>query len=365
MFTRDEASEIKVELQIVSTKILKYYHALLEPTKPVIRQRRWEHCDPDPIPIGMAFHYTGGPSGLKSMKWFNHPGWGNTVSSAHVLIFDHVPDNFIGEAWDAAPDKLKELFPVPTLLLAGWRYGTWCTNWVNKQCFGVENRNVGKNTQYMTTSTEGNFLTVNGKEIVRMLAAVWEPYTREQIICNINLGRVLQAWTGNNLDPDYIFGHSSVWATKSDPGPDFPLHLIRGAIFSPVAIGDLPWLPTFPRAGYGRDNNETWIDFSSDFRDDQQIDHVVFSTDDVDLTVAEEGDLMGEWLTNRLYWLGFNAANPLSDKQLRRFIKWFQKSTDAYKKVNRSSEVLKVDGIFGPKTKRALEVRLWELGYRC
>lgn len=350
MILRETAKDIYTHLRKISIKIIWELGCLPLPSDPVRRLRPWLRGSPR----GIGFHYTGGTSGIKALKWFNNPKWENTSSSCHVLIFDRKPQNVVGELWDKYVGKdLQEFFPVPILLLADWSTATWCTNWMNGHCLGVENRNIGRrNTCVIFESLDKRATYCGG--------FYYEPYTQEQLVCNINLGRLFRHYLPEGqLDPDYLVGHSGVWAVKNDPGPAFPIHLIRNAIFNNAPINSLLWLLAYPKASGIAENENYWQVFQGDYRDNANVPKII-----IDEKYAEEPiEDAREDVVSALYKLGFNCGpGEISDKQLSMFVSWYQCSTKAYKKVGRPEDVLVVDGIAGPMTQDSLVNRLIQLG---
>lgn len=305
-----------------------------EPHANVIRTRPWELEKPQ----GLAFHYTGGANGLKTMNWFNSPLYDNKVSSCQILIFDRIPNNYIGEMWVKLDKEILNLFPVPTMILADWRWSTWCTNWINNLCMGIENRNCGYNSKILQNKP---YLPYNGK--------MFETYTREQLICNINLGRLVKEYSDGLLDRNFCVGHHMIHSRKQDPGPAFPLSGISNAVFTNDNINDLDFIK---RAAPAPTDSEPvdLLKSTSDKRNNISVDKDVINC----------GLYDKYYLCNMLYRLGFNTLPEVPDDEvLNMFVIWFQKSTLFYRqRKNR----LKVDGIYGEITKRAIEKRLKSLG---
>jgi N-acetyl-anhydromuramyl-L-alanine amidase AmpD len=332
-----EALEIYEYIRkVLSWKILDYFGCSHEPHDNVIRTRSWKYGKPR----GLAFHYTGGHNGLKSMKWFNKGSWGNRVSSCQVLIFDRCPDNAIGEIWKTADPKILELFPVPALILADWRWSTWCTNWINDLCMGIENRNMGplKNVKKMT------LLSDLGKTAIIHNGINYEKFTDDQLKTNVNIGRLIRTYSENLLDRNYCVGHHMITNKKSDPGPAFPLELISNLIFTEDHAEKVCWLTNCDVNIVGHETGEPiyYQEMSSDKRDE---------TAEADEEISTK-NLNKYSLCSKLYRLGYNAGPELPDDfNMRMFVKWFQRSVG-----------IKVDGFYGPQTDKALDIRLRELG---
>jgi|WetSurMetagenome_2_1015567.scaffolds.fasta_scaffold41877_5 N-acetyl-anhydromuramyl-L-alanine amidase AmpD len=332
------------QLQILSWLILDTLGIEREPIKPE-RTCKWANGK---NPIGVAYHFTGGPSAVKSMRWFNDPSWKNDSSSCHVLVFDRLPSDEVGHLWQSASPELLRLFPVPTIVLADWRWGTWCTNWVNRWCLGVEMRNVGYDVKPL-----GKY-ELQGKTPEILNTLPWEPYTRGQLISAINVGRLVRALPG--FDPRYILGHSMVWATKSDPGPAFPLRLVRAEISSDSDPGGLAWLDDYPTLadGSSEDHASAWAP-SADVRHQTGMDHPATPG-------AVEGDLA--WVADALYDLGYPTGPSDAPERIRVFVGWYQRSTAAWATAGHPERVLGVDGVAGPKTVASLGKRLARLRLR-
>lgn len=353
---KEKAYEIYTCLKDISEKILKKCKMLPEPILPVNRTRPWQKGGPS----GILYHYTGGPNGLKSMKWGNKPSWGNTGSSWHVTVFDRVEDNIIGSLWsDLCPFWLRSLFPVPTIIMASWDRGTWHGNWTNKFLIGVENRNTGHSGYAKLkgglAALGKNGMIINGKE--------WEPYTKEQIVSNISIGIIAKGMFDLFI-PDNILSHQCVWATKSDTGVLFPLGNIRNAIFGNRKRS---WLKGYVSADsldgvINMKGYSAWI--SEDEPRCELIPIREYCKDDKSLIHDSHiGKYLGVIL-RQLKDLGYNIDDDCyKSSSFKKAIRYFQRSTHAYKARKRKGKrPLRVDGICGWKTKKALLSRVKDLG---
>ena len=353
MISAAEAQELYTELRHISAAILKAYGCDTEPHRPVARTKRWRHGKPR----GIIYHYTAGSSTAGAMKWGNKPSWGNTGSAWHVLIADRILDEPIGELWVAMADKaLRALFPVPTIITADFRWGTWHGNWTNDMTLGVENRNAGYGGK---VEVEGGVKMKNGKPAVAGAGKVWESYSRQQLAANVSLGRMVNALFG--LDPDWIMSHQCIWATKSDTGPLYPVHKVRSAIFdASTEVDQLDWLGAHPMApDTNEDDDERWYSLGDDgTRGDREF--VPWAIPDSDAHQVVDDD----WIAAQLYNLGFHAGPEVPTREtLRSMVRWFQRSTAAYKyaKKSPSSWALVPDGIVGPLTQAGLKRRVEQL----
>jgi len=346
---RQEALKIYERIREVSHLALDELGIDHEPHKPVERTCKWEGEGP----IGVAYHYTGGPSGVKSARWFNDPSWGNTGSSCHVLVLDRLPDDPMGEAWNAADAEILRLFPAPAIVLADWRWGTWCTNWINRWCLGVELRNVG----YGVAPLGPYKLQGKTPEIINTLP--WEPYTRSQMISAINVGRLVRAMASPLFDRDYIVGHSMVWATKSDPGPAFPLHRVRTEIAIDRDPLTAPWIAYYTEPELALEDRLDWKP-TADLRHTTEPDRqpsgksLALETDPKDAV----------YVAAALYDLGYpTGPEAPTPEKLAKFVRWYQRSTAAWAPTH-PDRVLAVDGVVGPKTLTSINDRLRRLRLR-
>lgn len=353
-----EATEIYSALRAASKEILIKLGCHTEPHavdgKGKTRTCKWFLIGGQKRYRGLLYHYTAGVAEAGTLRWGNHPGWGNEVCSWHVTILDRISDNIIGEIWSKQDKQLRLLFPVPTIIMADWRWGTWHGNWTCDSTLGIENRNSGYSYE-----AKGGPAKL-GKAPVEINGRRWEPYTREQMVCNINIGRVANGWIDEQIDPDWVLSHQCVWATKADTGLAYPMHSVRAAIFNDDNPADMDWLGAFPMAP---DNN---IDLDEVFeplnekRIEAQEDYVRWVKhrpgENRPKATAEP-----EWVAAQLYKIGFNTGPEIpTGEDLSRHVRWFQRSTCAYKK-DHPEWVLAPDGVVGAKTVKGIERRLVQL----
>jgi len=331
-----EAREIWRDLEVSSELVLEKLNLPSATT----RTRPWRSSGG---PEGIAYHYTGGKDGIRTLRWFLDPAWGNKVSSAQILIFDTIPD-VIWKTWTIGPASI--LFPVPVIVMAPLSVSTWCTNWINNRCMGVELRNVGP------TANLGELR--GGRR--------WERYTRDQIVAAIRIGQVLRALRGEAFRPELVVGHHMIWATKDDPGPLFPLHNVRAAIVSDEEPNLLPWVqtPLFPEARTALLSNRTTpaTRTAADYRGDPEATEESWHAD----LSASRAPVNSDELGRLLYSLGWAAwpKPPGGMDTLTNFVTYYQRSTLAWK-PKRPTRVLKVDGVFGPLTRASMEARVESL----
>lgn len=360
-WTRNDSITIYDELVAISATILKRIGCLTEPYNADRKTIRNCQFRPDNggkrQHKGILYHYTGGVSMAGALAWANNPGNGNTGSSWHAQIADRMLEGAIGEEWDKIDDELRKLFPVPTIILADHRYGTWHGNWTCDVTLGVENRNGG----YWGYNKAKGGLEGLGKQGVEVNGRIWEEYTREQIVCNINYGRMANGLVSGSMDEDWVMTHQCVYALKSDCGPVFPIHDIRKAIFSDDAVDTLSWLAEHPMAPDDNKDYDEYYEHVGEPREPGEFVKWVKPSKDV---IAEESDQ--EEIRQLLYRLGYNsgaeADGPPDQEKNRKLVKWFQRSTHAYKTGN-PGWVLDPDGICGPKTMAGLKRRMKQMGY--
>lgn len=356
---KQDSHDIYEELRKVSATILGRIGCHPEPHRVggrgKTRTASWRFSNGKRKYKGILYHYTAGVSTIGAMRWANHPGWGNTGSSWHATIADRMLDNAVGEEWSKVDDELRRLFPVPTIIMASFNWGTWHGNWTCDVTLGVENRNSG----YWGYGKAEGGLAGLGKKGVKVGTRTWEEYTREQIVCNVNFGRMANGMIGGTLDPDWVLSHQCVYARKSDCGPAYPMHDIRNAIFVDTPIDELIWLAHHPMApDVNEDDDSFWEEL--DGARAENIDNFVQWVKPTKAVIDQEKD--PAWIAGQLYRLGFNTGPEAPYiEDLRKQVRWFQRSTSAYRKKN-PEWVLKPDGIAGPKTEEALKRRMIQMG---
>lgn len=194
-------------------------------------------------PKGVVFHYTGGIDAKASLKWCFNPE--NTGSSWPITVWDG-PSEWLLVLHDKY-EEICRLFPATAILHAPLDRTTWHGNWANRYTFGIENRNLGRlEPGGYRLSGERKLLPIN--PIVSRGTAQWESFTREQIITNIQIGRLLLGLYPH-MEPRWFIPHSAVHAGKSDTGGAFPLVSVRTEIFSHAEISEMEWLNSFASGG--------------------------------------------------------------------------------------------------------------------
>jgi N-acetyl-anhydromuramyl-L-alanine amidase AmpD len=88
------------------------------------------------------------------------------------------------------------------------------------------------------------------KSPVELYGRWWSPYTADQVVANIMVLRHVQNLFGSLRRP-WILGHEQVQRSKQDPGPAFPIHGVREAVFEQYqAIRHRPWFRLFDMDRY-------------------------------------------------------------------------------------------------------------------
>jgi N-acetylmuramoyl-L-alanine amidase len=164
-------------------------------------------------PRYIIVHYTAGNQISSTINWFAHDKRSN--SSAHIVIGEDgrvvqfVPFNDF--AWHAG---------------AKWN-GLTNMNWYS---IGIELVNVGFLRSGFPVPQERQLSAVHPNE---KIARVWETYPQAQIDALIEVGRLLTKTYPYIHD---VLGHSDVDPkNRLDPGPAFPMGVVREAIFLPFA----------------------------------------------------------------------------------------------------------------------------------
>lgn len=332
-------------IQDASYRCLK---ALKIPTQPTGKTRSWKQGSPS----GVLYHYTAGGSGISNCRWFNDPIAGNRGSSCHFVVFDRVPKE-LEDIWRKT--QASQLFAVPVIQLAPLTQGTWHGNWANSRLLGVEIVNAGK-LQSGTPAKPGKPLYTAPD------GSVWDGYWRGQIEAAVTIGRLIAASKLGVFEPQWVAGHSQVWAEKSDPGPAFPtMHEIRNGIF---AAKTPTWLDRFTADPLGSDNVAEALEplsftgLRGETRGEPVRSELPWHAyPDVAIVPRPEDEPEVSWL---LYKLGWPTDGVLSKQALRQYVEAFQRSTLAYAQ-SRPYLQLQADGVAGPKTLEALRRRVREV----
>lgn len=198
---------------------------------------------PTAAPKGLIVHFTA--SGfMEALRWFMQARR-EAKASAHLVI---------GRSWPRAWRKIAESFPLveslpaPVVQCVPYWDRAWHATWTNPTHYGIELANHGE----LRKDAEGQWVfwapkaegapewtarwqsdgAVPGEEPVSRFGRWWEPYPAAQVVALVRVAREVRqihSW----IQRDQLLGHEQVQENKRDPGPAFPLSLVREAIFAP------------------------------------------------------------------------------------------------------------------------------------
>ncbi len=179
-------------------------------------------------PTGVVVHYTADEDVERVLRWFLIERYNSRVS-AHAIIAREWPEGARAHA-----EGLPSIGALPTMVVEivpstsrAWH----ARRWVNDQFYGIEVVNAGQ-----LRSRNGNFYSwrdswdelwqfklgspspLNGRW--------WAPYTRPQVEACAVVVRELE-FAGASITTERVVGHECVQENKQDPGPAFPMDLLR------------------------------------------------------------------------------------------------------------------------------------------
>ena len=204
-------------------------------------------------PSGAILHYTADPSLENVVRWFVNPKF-NAKAAAHVVVDDQSLEALAIHAQDL---PLIQELSAAVVLCRPPNKTAWHATWANGSCFGVECVNAGElrtqdNGVTMTwwpakDKTSGPWTKVwesLDKAATFQAGRWWDPFPSDQLDAVVTVLRHLRALFPDSLKPGWILGHEQVQGVrtlkmsgeamqtdKRDPGPTFPLHGIRQAVF--------------------------------------------------------------------------------------------------------------------------------------
>jgi N-acetyl-anhydromuramyl-L-alanine amidase AmpD len=314
-------------------------------------------------PIGATLHFTAGSDIRRALRWFMQKKH-EAQASANVVVADGWPEEWIELAENL--DLVKAL-PAAVVQCVPPDKPAWHATWVNSMCYGIEMVNAGElrlhNGEWAwwpddytrTWHAQGAV----PKEPVQMYGRAWEPYTVEQVLAVVEVLRQVQKLYGT-LTRYMTVGHENVTRAKIDPGPLFPIHGVRLAMYEPDINPEVyQWLQKF-RADPQRDG-EQW-------RDDLVVEWCTeisgYPVGPAEAWLMFDQAMHGQFRKptrgfgilgkTAMQLLGYYMGSPGSDLDLneKRSVEVFQKMMG-----------LRVDGDPGVQTKSALVVRLEECGF--
>ena len=221
---------------------------------------------PDQPWRGAVLHFTADEEIERVIRWFMHEA---SAVSAHVVVNDRK----LG-CHDALCDGLELVrrLPVTVVQCRHPGEGAWHARWANDRCYGIECVSAGA----LRANDEGvlcSWRPRDGsapewstpwaspyKDAVELFGRQWVRYVPEQLEAVVTVLRHLKAIGEPICLPSrpWVIGHSSVQQNKVDPGPDFPIHEVRAAVWDDWRpLSDYDWWGAYqadPRWG------KTWRD---------------------------------------------------------------------------------------------------------
>jgi N-acetyl-anhydromuramyl-L-alanine amidase AmpD len=202
-------------------------------------------------PSGVICHYTASNAAVGTRRPYGRlpvllsrlrPLSGAAVG-CHVVVWDEPIPRLTA---------LKVRYPliqhIPAeVFFFGDELALWHAGSANRWSIGIEVRNCGE----LLRSSKGALYWARGKYRYRGRPPItigeryWEPFTHSQMVGTVWVSRLLAAV--HPLRPHRFLGHTQVSSTRVDPGPHFPIHEIRSAIFDHPDhdLLDLPFLKEF------------------------------------------------------------------------------------------------------------------------
>lgn len=301
----------------------------------------------DGCPGGAIIHFTADVDLKRVMRWFLEKRFNSRVS-AHAVVAPAWTDE-LRELAKGLP--LVEALPAPVLQpVDPWREA-WHATWTNGWAYGIENLNMGE-----LQCRAGEFFSwrprdrsahdwttlwdVADGEPIPLLGRWWAPYTEAQLATNVELLQVLRSFHGHELVRSRVLGHECVQFNKRDPGPAFPVHAIREALFddswSGIEVVESDFM-----------NGQNWRDARcmSAFGEDSPTKAAEYFSREAQLFLGE-GKKWSE-MDLALQLLGYCTRPEEGDIPIRIFQQMMS---------------LTVDGVVGGVTRRALLQRLEDCG---
>jgi len=254
-------------------------------------------------PLFWIDHFTGGVRLASTLNWFSsmrlkdglRPG-----ASTHFVIGYH--------------DDPYYIIPI--------EFCAWHARRRNRDSIGVEMVNAGP-----VHTENGAWHFYAGpipKEILEELtprrvippykgADNFLPYTTDQIVNNLLLKRLVVAAVGDRLSPDRFTGHSDWQEGKKDPGPLWPQDDINSAVYELIPVQDYRFITRYEDAPSTRRASDDGAPTAADYPEIPQEDR------------SKDGDELLSML-------------------------------EVQKLLRDHGHPLVLDGIYGPKTKKAVRM---------
>lgn len=212
-------------------------------------------------PTGIICHYTASNAALGPKRPYGRlpvllnrlrPMSGQGVG-CHVVVWDEPLSRL---------DKVKARYPLLAdmpgeVLFFGDEHALWHAGSANRWSLGIEVRNCGE----LHRSSHGAFFWNRGKfryrgrQPLQMGEHFWEPFTRSQIAGVLWISRLFVQV--HPIEPQRFLGHTHISSTRIDPGPLFPIHELRSAVFNTpdLPMDSVDFLKEFaPRSIDGKPN---------------------------------------------------------------------------------------------------------------
>lgn len=180
------------------------------------------------MPNGAITHYTASNSAVTTKNPYGRipvlltrfmPGGAQGVG-VQFIVWDRLEERFteIRKRYSALDCIPSEIF------FFGDKLAFWHAGWANRWAYGIEIRNCGQ----LMKSGDNFFwgkIKYSGREPVKIGNSYWEPFTRAQMVSTLLIHRWMASL--NTIRPERFLGHVHVSNTRVDPGPHFPIDLMR------------------------------------------------------------------------------------------------------------------------------------------
>lgn len=335
----------------------RYLGALIpgEPvTAPFSGQEFAEHQ-----PTGAVVHYTADEDLIRVLRWFLIQKYESNVS-AHVVIarkWEEVGLELVGDL------PLVAALPTMVVQVVEPSQRSWhARRWINDWSYGIELINVGE-----LRPKGGRFFSWRPRDPgaeswtdlwplevgtpVLLNGRWWAPYPRAQVEACAELIRQIGLLSSGSLVDEKILGHECIQEDKRDPGPAFPMDVLRILTHDQDSRD---WLESFESDPFVA--LDRWADsiveeaFFHTFGVDPKLDRYFPEHDEHRRWWKGQGHRIAEGSTSdavlsaMFQLLGYSGVTPIT-------IKFFQRMMD-----------LQIDGVAGSVTRSAVVARARDRG---